>query len=43
VAEVGFLRTDRPWERADVVVAGTGSPAGTGLLVADAPRGRPEA
>jgi hypothetical protein len=43
VAEVGFLRTDRPWERADVVVAGTGSPAAAGLLVADAPRARPGA
>ena len=34
--ELPFLARDRPWERADVIVAGTGVGGGSGLLVAPA-------
>jgi hypothetical protein len=34
--ELPFLERDRPWERADAIVAGTGVGGDSGLLVAPA-------
>ena len=38
--ELAFLRDDRPWERADVVVAGVGSPDSTRFFLTCLPATR---